>query len=362
MHIGVVYSIHLTIDSSIRKYGSFEKSPQYPVIERFAEEGRVTVFTRDKNRHEMPEGVSHVTIPNRLMWVMFSWLIIGLYSLRDRHTFNYYLSAGSILSLPFANRFTSAVLFYPCMFWSSSQNHSVYHTSMKERIFRRIESFLLRYVDYMIVGSMEIDRFVRHSSFNGHVLPWGKGIRLYDIDLRYERDYSKVLFAGWLNRIKNPDVLVTAWVKYVQPMHPEATLVICGDGELFKELSDRCKDNPNITLKGQCYDMNKEYNEAGIFVNCSAYDASPDSIVEAMSTGLPVIATNVGGNPDYVSKANGIITDSSLATDLADAINWMIEHPLDAKKKGNIGYEIAHKRHDLDAMLDNILGLFRRGD
>lgn len=52
-------------------------------------------------------------------------------------------------------------------------------------------------------------------------------------------------------------------------------------------------------------------NPVDIFINTSETEGLPVSIMEAISCGIPVIATNVGGNPEIVSKENGILLNKA---------------------------------------------------
>jgi len=62
-------------------------------------------------------------------------------------------------------------------------------------------------------------------------------------------------------------------------------------------------------------------NPVDVFVNVSASEGAPVSIMEAMSCGIPVVATAVGGNTEVVSEANGYLIDANPSPDeIADAL------------------------------------------
>ena len=63
-----------------------------------------------------------------------------------------------------------------------------------------------------------------------------------------------------------------------------------------------------------------------LFINVSSSEGVPVSIMEAMSFGIPVIATNVGGNGEIVNNENGcLLSHSPSATEIAVAINQFTE-------------------------------------
>ncbi|EON75886.1 glycosyl transferase, group 1 [Lunatimonas lonarensis] len=110
-----------------------------------------------------------------------------------------------------------------------------------------------------------------------------------------------------LYAIENPNINIR-WVHY-------------GDGP---ERNNLTKTLPNATnlkieLKGNVNntEIYRFYNENPItaFINLSSSEGIPVSIMEAMSYGIPVIATNVGGNSEIVSKKTGILLSENPSKD-----------------------------------------------
>ena len=58
----------------------------------------------------------------------------------------------------------------------------------------------------------------------------------------------------------------------------------------------------------------------------SRYENAPCSIIEALSTGIPVIATSVGGIPEMINSSNGILVDSENTGQLTLAMEEMIRN------------------------------------
>ena len=65
-----------------------------------------------------------------------------------------------------------------------------------------------------------------------------------------------------------------------------------------------------------------------VFVNSSSSEGLSLALMEALSMGIPLIATRVGGNIELMSNENGILLpQSASAVDLADAFQYFIENP-----------------------------------
>lgn len=62
------------------------------------------------------------------------------------------------------------------------------------------------------------------------------------------------------------------------------------------------------------------------FVMFSRYENLPCAILEALCTGLPVIATRVGGIPEIINESNGLLVDHRNEEELAAAMLWMLRH------------------------------------
>lgn len=95
-----------------------------------------------------------------------------------------------------------------------------------------------------------------------------------------------------------------------------------GNGPLFEKLksqTDDLGDNINVKLMGfvSNKDILKFYTEnyVDLFVNVSEIEGVPVSIMEALSFGIPVFATNVGGTGEIVSNENGYIAESNYRTE-----------------------------------------------
>ena len=91
-----------------------------------------------------------------------------------------------------------------------------------------------------------------------------------------------------------------------------------GDGKLKKDILLQIKslaDNCSVNFKGQLSSSRivEFYNQTPIdvFINCSISEGLPVSIMEAISFGIPVIATDVGGTKEIVTSVTGYLIDET---------------------------------------------------
>jgi len=126
-----------------------------------------------------------------------------------------------------------------------------------------------------------------------------------------------VLYVSRIVRRKGPHLLVEA-IRYVKKRIPSVKLLVVGEGSFEEYLKMRVKDldlEDNVEFLGKVPDeeLPKVYSSADIFVLPSVYGESFGIVVlEAMSSGLPVIVSNVGGLREIVkNNVDGIILDKN---------------------------------------------------
>lgn len=154
-------------------------------------------------------------------------------------------------------------------------------------------------------------------------------------------DYSingnlKVLHIGRFSEQKNHGRLLRAFVLF-HNKHSDSELWLIGDGEKKTEIETFvCKNalSENVKFLGLQSDVHEFLREADIFVLPSDYEGMPMTIIEAMGTGLPCIASNVGGIPDMISNGvDGMLIEPNEGA-LVDAIESLYNDMTLRKKLG----------------------------
>ena len=124
---------------------------------------------------------------------------------------------------------------------------------------------------------------------------------------------------------KGHDVLLEAVPRLV----PEVTIVLAGDGELMTQVASGARRHPGrVVLAGFIEDVPRLLAGVDLVVHPSRADAFPTALVHAAAAGLPVVASAVGGVPEIVTPASGILVDPGGTIALAGAINRLAADPL----------------------------------
>jgi glycosyltransferase involved in cell wall biosynthesis len=112
---------------------------------------------------------------------------------------------------------------------------------------------------------------------------------------------------------KIPDIAIKAFASILKD-YPIGQLRIGGYGKLILEMEVLVKDlgiEKQVVFLGKlsAEEIAKEQNKASAYLHASSYETFSVVCVEALCCGTPVIASNVGGIPEYISAQNGILVD-----------------------------------------------------
>jgi glycosyltransferase involved in cell wall biosynthesis len=144
------------------------------------------------------------------------------------------------------------------------------------------------------------------------------------------RDF-KIIFVGRLREQKDPMIFLKA-VKVLSDRKLPFTATIIGDGPMRNEIENYILKNQldNIVKVIGWVDKNKmlqEYQNSSLLVSTSLDEGMSIALLEALSSGLYVIATPASGNREMISeKVNGEIVQFKAHNKLADSIEYFYKH------------------------------------
>lgn len=150
----------------------------------------------------------------------------------------------------------------------------------------------------------------------------------------------------------------------VTNVYSQIKCLLVGDGHLRKETEKRMKDlklDKNVRFVGLRDDVTQILSIIDIFISTSLSESLPNTILEAMACGLPVVATNVGGIPEIVINAEtGILVPSRDPSALAKAINILLENEQLREKMGQQGRKIVEEKFNLERMIKDYENLYEK--
>jgi glycosyltransferase involved in cell wall biosynthesis len=160
-------------------------------------------------------------------------------------------------------------------------------------------------------------------------------------ELGFNPDDKAILSVGRLYARKGLFTLIESMVPVTRKFR-NAKFIIAGKGlsdEMRKLVNYATKlgVKDNIVFTGYFPDkkLPRLYQAADIFAFSTFYENLPFAVLEALSTGLPVVTTNVGGIPEMIdSGKDGFLVEPADSRALADRILHYLEHPAAASEMG----------------------------
>jgi len=231
-----------------------------------------------------------------------------------------------------------------------------YHGDGSENLSSGIRNFCVKFhnkylldkilsrADLIISPSMnyiDVSKFLKKHKKKIIAIP--NGVDLKNFQLTYSKiqcrrrlglshDDKVILFVGAISPHKGPDLLLKAMPTILRKVH-NVKLIIIGKGvmeEKIKQLSRQLGIDKQIEFVGFIADTFRKamyYNAADIFVLPSFLELSPQVILEAMASGLPIVATNVGGIPDLVEDEKcGLLIPAGDCLALENAVIYLLEN------------------------------------
>lgn len=152
---------------------------------------------------------------------------------------------------------------------------------------------------------------------------------------------------------KDHRTLIMAFAEVVK-VNANAILIIVGDGPLSLELqtlSNEWSLNQNIKFLGFRQDIAALIATFDIFALSSTSEGMSLTLLEAMAAKKPIVATDVGGNPEVVkNNVTGIIVPPKEPKKMADALSTLLSDAEKSKKFGMNGYYRVKEEFSLEAM------------
>lgn len=181
-------------------------------------------------------------------------------------------------------------------------------------------SFLSAY-DNILAISEEVKESWKKYSRNGiYIVSTGVDCERFSMENKIQADKIKLLFVGRIIARKNVDMLVEAYEMLRYKYNLELTIV--GDGPDLETVKKKSK---TVIFAGVVDDPEEYYKEADIFITPSKYgEGLQGTILEAMSSGLVIVATNTEINKELLSNGRGFLVEPELES-VIDGITKAIE-------------------------------------
>ncbi len=267
-----------------------------------------------------------------------------------------------------------------------------YFGSLRTRLFIQMERLLSRFTDRIIVISplQQHDicwRYRIASSEKVRIIQLGFDLSNFEgrenhrkeIRERYMiQEGQSVLLVGIIGRlteVKNHRVLLEA-AKSLKARGQSKCFkfLVVGDGELRQDLITYARElgvQDSVIFSGWQKDMPSIYNALDIVALTSLNEGTPVSLIEAMASARPVVATDVGGVRDlmgfideesedgYTLAQHGILVPSGNGEALARALSFLYENRKASEETAERGRKFVLNQYSLERLVKDIKSLYK---
>ncbi len=236
-------------------------------------------------------------------------------------------------------------------------------------------NYLLKETDYLVAVSKATGTDFKEIGYpesriiyipNGVEIPT-KGKTLYDRAIN-------ALTTARLSEEKGVDVLLRAFAIVVQ-QEKTLKLIVIGNGPLESELKRLAQSLGlvgSVDFIGMTRNVAQHLKSADIFVLPSRTEGLSNALLEAMSHGIPCVATNAGGNREllgagdekipsqgYVIARNGLLVNPDDVKGLSEAILYVIRNQGTAEEMGKRGRKFIDEHFSIDLVADKYISLYQ---
>ncbi len=236
--------------------------------------------------------------------------------------------------------------------------------------------YLVKKMDYLVATNKISGReFIEIGYPESRIVYIPNGVEISSEGKGAYAPVRTVLTSARLSREKGMDILIKAWAQVMQ--HEKSLkLLILGDGPLASELRNLSKSlnlTDSIDFRGMVQDVSSYLREADLFVLPSRTEGVSNALLEAMSQGIPCIATDVGGNPEalgkgeskevsvgqYILAKNGVLVHPGDVQGLSNAIRYLIREGGVREEVGRRSRQYIRENYSIDLIANRYIELYQ---
>lgn len=171
------------------------------------------------------------------------------------------------------------------------------------------------------------------------------------------------LAVGRFELAKDYPNMISAFSKVVARSDQQMVLLVCGQGSLEAEIRSQVNQlglSGHVRFLGVRRDIPDVMNAADSFLMSSYLEGLPMVLLQASSVGMPIVATDVGGNPEIVLNGlNGFVVPPRNDEALANAMVRVLQSsPADRSAMAENGRRFAREKFEVQAILDRWEALY----
>lgn len=220
---------------------------------------------------------------------------------------------------------------------------------------RNDEKIVHRYDDFVVLT--DEDRALWGNVPNIHVIA---NPLPFETESIADTNTKRIVAAGRYNYQKNFRALIDIWAQ-IEPLYPDWTLDIYGDGEERSALQKKIDDYglSRVNLSRPTKEMTQVYLSSSIYAMTSHYEGLPMVLLEAQTCGLPIVSYACQCGPrDVVEHGKtGFLAPIGEQLQFVSSLRQLMDNAALRQEMSRLA-KVASKRYDLEPIMNHWITLF----
>ncbi|UCD29746.1 MAG: glycosyltransferase [Planctomycetota bacterium] len=178
--------------------------------------------------------------------------------------------------------------------------------------------------------------------------------------LGLSQDEAFIIWTGRLDPVKGFEEMLSAFGQVCTTI--QARLAIVGEGPYRPTVERLIRENglsEHVLMLGMRSDVPALLQTADVFLLCSRTEGLPNSLLEAMAAGLPVVATDVAGSRDLISPGDtGVLVRAQSSEEIAKGLLTVLKNREEGEKMGRRARDWIRGDMSLNRLLDRWISFY----
>jgi glycosyltransferase involved in cell wall biosynthesis len=313
----------------------------------------------------------------RTVGALTHMVTLGIYLFRQRHTYDIIHVHQALYPAFVSLLIGKGILKKPVLIKTASSGITSDIILLRQFPLGKLQlSYLLKKMNCLITVSEAGGEDYQAIGFpQSKILNIPNGVRIPATGKTNYDSLLNVLAISRLSREKGIDILIQAWA-IVLRQAPNLKLFILGDGvheSALRTLSSSLGLDRFVFFAGGQASIEKYLTEADLFVLPSRTEGLSNALLEAMSFGIPCVATQVGEASQVLAGRNsieilpggcwvggyGILVNPEDVLGLSKGILYLIDNPKERERVGRRARVRIQEKYSIDSVAETYIGLYR---